>query len=127
MPRENAKRNGSKDRPSYDDDVVERLYLAAEEPQIRAIVSVLRGTALRVGELLALNWEDLYLLHSRIPVMKHWTPFGIQPGTKTGPQHTRTIIMPRWVQDALESLLEGTGGEGPIFLHSRGGRLTVDG
>ncbi|MFG6502496.1 tyrosine-type recombinase/integrase [Microbacterium sp. P05] len=123
----NASDNGAKDRPTFEDDDVEKIHAAAESQQMKAMIAVLRGTALRIGELVALDWEDLDLLESKIPVTKHWTPFGILPGTKTGEKHTRTIAMPRWVQDALESLLEGTDGEGPIFRHSRNGRLSVDG
>ncbi|HBU43539.1 MAG TPA: hypothetical protein DEB57_11810, partial [Microbacterium sp.] len=110
-----AHENGSKGRPTFEDDAVEKIYKATEEKQMRAAVAVLRGTALRVGELVALDWEDLDFLEHTIPVTKHWTPWGIQPGTKTGPEHARTIAMPAWVQDVLEDLFRGSDGEGPIF------------
>lgn len=122
-----ANRKPKKTRPTFTDDDVAKLYRVAPEGQMKALLTVLRGTALRVGELVALDWSDINFLDSKLHVTKHWTPWGIQPGTKTGPQHVRTLDLPSYVQAALEKLLEGTDGEAPIFRHTYGGRLTVDG
>lgn len=116
-----------KTRPTFSDEDVEKIYASASNIQTRAMIAVLRGTALRVGELVALDWSDISLLEGKLFVTKHWTPFGMQPGTKTGPDHHRTVVMPEWVQKVLEGLLGGTDGEGPIFRHDRDGRLSVDG
>jgi integrase len=122
-----ANKRAEKQRPTFTDTDVEKLYKAAPEGQMKAMLTVLRGTALRVGELVALDWEDIDFLHSKLHVTKHWTPWGIQPGTKTGPEHVRTLDLPAYVQAALEKLVFGTNSEGPIFRHTYGGRLTVDG
>lgn len=122
-----ASTKAAKTRPTFTDADVEKVYAAATDDQTRAMLAVLRGTALRVGELVALDWSDISFLESKLSVTKHSTAYGIQPGTKTGPDHCRTIALPQWVQDVLEGLLKGTDGEGPIFLHSKGGRLSVDG
>ena len=91
------------------------------------MILVLMGTALRIGELLAHDWSDIELLDARLHVTKHLTPYGIQAGTKTGEEHTRTIDLPAWVLEALYGLYGASEGEGPVFRNTRGGRLSIDG
>lgn len=88
---------------------------------------VLAGTALRIGELVALDWSDIAFVEKKIHVTRHWTPRGIAEGTKTGREKVRSIVLPAWVVEALESLCAGSDGDGPVFRHVRGGRLSVDG
>lgn len=116
----------SKRRPTFTDADVQKIYDAAEDPQMRAIILILMGTALRIGELSALDWENVELLDGKIDVVQHWTPLGIEEGTKTGPEQTRTIALPLWVREVLEGLYARSDGEGAVFRNQRGGRLSVD-
>lgn len=122
-----ASKNPNKKRPTFVDSDMEKVIGAATEEQMRMMLLVLAGTALRVGELVALDWSDIAFFDKKLHVTKHWTPQGIQPGTKTGPEKVRSIDMPAWVVEALETLYKGSDGDGPVFRHTRGGRLSVDG
>lgn len=122
-----ASTKAAKPRPTFTDADVEKVYAAADNDQTRAMLAVLRGTALRIGELVALDWSDIEFLDGKVSVTKHSTAHGILPGTKTGPDRCRTLAMPPWVQEVLEGLYKAANGEGPIFRHKKGGRLSVDG
>ncbi len=87
----------SKRRPTFTDADVQKIHDAAEEPQMKAIILILMGTALRIGDLVALDWENIELLDGKLDVNRHWTPLGIEEGTKTGPEQTRRIALPVWV------------------------------
>ncbi|MDN3443740.1 tyrosine-type recombinase/integrase [Microbacterium sp. APC 3901] len=112
-------------RPTFTDRDVENI-LDAAEGDMKIMVTVLSWSALRIGELLALDWSDVEFLESRLDVVKHLTPHGIQPGTKTGEEHTRTIDLAPWALAALEGLYADSEGQGAIFRNVRGGRLSVD-
>lgn len=120
----------SKRRPTFTESDVATLYFATDDPQMRAFLTLLSGTAMRVGEAVALDWENLSFLDRRADVVRHLTPHGMQDGTKTGTDETRSLALPTWVTDELETLytLRADAGEaeGPIFRNSRGGRMTVD-
>ncbi|MCI1019381.1 site-specific integrase [Microbacterium sp. C5A9] len=120
-----ASKKASKKRPTFTDDDMQKIHDAAEG-DMKTMILVLMGTALRIGELLALDWADIELLDARLHVTKHSTPYGIQPGTKTGEDHTRTIDLPAWVLEALEGLYAGSEGDGPVFRNAHGGRLSID-
>lgn len=121
-----AGKKASKKRPTFTDRDIEKLLDIAKE-EMKVMVMVLSWAGLRIGELLALDWADVEFLESRLEVTKHLTPQGIQPGTKTGTEHTRTINLAPWALTALEGLYAGSEGSGPIFRNTRGGRLSVDG
>lgn len=116
----------SKRRPTFTDADVQKVHDCADDPQMRAIILVLMGTGLRIGELVALDWESVELLDGAIDVARHWTPLGIEAGTKTGPEQTRRVALPAWVQEVLEGLYANSSGEGAVFRNTRGGRLSVD-
>lgn len=120
-----AGKKASKKRPTFTDRDVEKL-LDAAAGETKVMVTVLSWAGLRIGELLALDWADVEFLESRLEVTKHLTPQGIQPGTKTGADHTRTINLAPWALAALEGLYAGSEGVGPIFRNTRGRRLSVD-
>lgn len=121
-----ASEKTNRKRPTFTDRDVEKI-LDAAEGDMKVMVTVLSWSALRIGELLALDWSDIEFLESRLDVTKHLTPHGIQPGTKTGADHTRSIDLAPWALAALEALYSDSDGQGPIFLNNRGGRLSVDG
>lgn len=116
----------SKRRPTFTDADVQKIHEATDDPQMKAIILILMGTALRIGELVALDWENVELLDGKIDVAQHATPLGIEPGTKTGPEQTRRIALPLWVRQVLERLYANSSGEGAVFRNTRGGRFTVD-
>lgn len=119
-----AGKKASKKRPTFTDRDVEKL-LDAAEGGMKVMVTVLSWAGLRIGELLALDWADIDVFDARLEVTKHFTPHGVQPGTKTGADHNRTIDLAPWVVDALA---RAWGGDvGPVFRNARGGRLSVDG
>ena len=120
----NAGKKASKKRPTFTDRDVEKL-LDAAEGETKVMVIVLSWAGLRIGELLALDWADIDVFDARLEVTKHFTPHGVQPGTKTGAHHNRTIDLAPWVVDALA---RAWGGDvGPVFRNTRGGRLSIDG
>lgn len=120
-----ASKKPTKKRPTFGDADMEKIHEAATD-EMKPLMLVLMGTGLRIGEMLALNWTDIEFLESNLDVTKHLTPFGVQPGTKTGPEHTRSIALPAWVQAALEGMYKEGSGDGPVFLDHRGGRLSID-
>lgn len=122
-----ASTSPTKKRPTFTDSDMEKVIAAAQDEQMRIMLLVLAGTALRIGELVALDWSDIAFFDSKLHVTKHWTPKGIAEGTKTGREKVRSIVMPAWVVKALESLYRVSDGDGAIFRHKRGGRLSVDG
>lgn len=121
-----ANQKPKRTRQTFTDAEQEKIHDAAEG-EMKALLLILMGTALRIGELLALDWSDIAFLDSKLRVTKHLTPFGIQPGTKAGAERTRSIALPSWVREVLEGLYKGSEGEGPIFRNNRGGRLSIDG
>jgi len=120
-----AQHKGTKKRPDYTDADVEKVYEAAAG-QMKSMVLVLMGSGLRIGELVALDWSDIEFLDSKLHVTKHWTPYGMTEGTKTGADRSRTIDLPAWVLQVLENLYREAQGDGPIFRNQRGGRLSID-
>jgi integrase len=81
---------------------------------------------MRIGEAVALDWDDLSFWDRKANVMRHYTALGLREGTKTGRTETRTLALPTWVTDELEALLKESDGEGAVFKNQRGGRLSVD-
>jgi len=121
-----AGRPSSRKRPTFTDEDVEKILRTATEPQMRILLQVLMGTALRIGELVALDWEHIEFLGRKLHVTRHLTPLGLRDGTKTGEEVTRSIDLPAWVLELLEGWYATTGPEGPIFVNTRGKRLSID-
>lgn len=122
----NAGKDMSKPRPTFTEADISKLYFATEDVQTRALLTLLAGTAVRIGEAVGLNWDDISFWDAKANVMRHLTPKGLLKGTKTGVDDTRTLALPTWVTDALEALYAQSEGEGPVFRNQRGGRLSVD-
>jgi integrase len=121
-----ASRPAHRKRPTFTDEDVDKILAATADPQMLVILQVLAGTALRIGELLALDWEHVELLDRRVHVVRHLTPLGLLDGTKSGEYDTRSIALPLWVQEILQTWYITTGPEGPIFRNTRGTRLSID-
>ena len=116
----------AKKRPTFTEADIANLYFSTEDVQTRALLTLLSGTAMRIGEAVALNWDDISFFDAKAEVLRHWTPKGLQEGTKTGNDDTRTLALPTWVTSELESLYAASEGEGAMFRNQRGGRLSVD-
>lgn len=117
----------SKTRPTFTEADVAKLYEAADDTQTKALVALLAGSAMRVGEAVALRWDDVSFWDARVHVQRHRTPQGLPEGTKAGEDKTRLLALPGWVTEALEALYKERDGEGFIFLNKRGTGLSVDG
>ncbi len=126
-----ATKRVSKARPTFTEADIAALYFATEDIQNRALLTFLGGTGMRIGEAVAMDWNHVSFFDAKASVMRHWTPRGLQDGTKSGENDTRHLALPSWVMDELERLysLQAASGvaEGPIFKNQRGGRLSVDG
>lgn len=102
------------------------LVAMAGDTQMRAMLWGLAGTGVRIGELLALDWQDLDLEGGTVLVDEHLTRFGVQEGMKAHGEKERTAVAFPEAVEAFRELQRERGGiqSGPVFLHSRGGRLT---
>lgn len=92
-------------------DEVKRL-VDAIGPEWESFVWIGATCGLRIGEILALQWRDVDLLHSTITVRRNAVEAnGVQHvgPTKTGAGR-RAVPMPRVAVDALRARLERTGG-----------------
>lgn len=121
-----ATKNESKARPTFTESDVAKLYAAADDTQMRALIALLAGTSMRIGEAVALDWDDVSLFDASADVLKHWTPKGMMPGTKTGEDDIRSLALPTWVTDELTAWFTESSGEWAIFRNKVGGRLSVD-
>jgi integrase len=105
----------SKPRPTFTETDITTLYFATENPQDRALLTILSGTAMRIGEAVALDWEDISFFDRKANVERHLTPWGMRSGTKTGEDESRVLALPSWLTDELETLYRASDGTGPIF------------
>ena len=121
-----ASAGSGRKRPTFTDEDVQKIHDATDDAQMKSILLILMGTGLRIGELVALDWEQIELLDGRLAVTQHLTPVGMARGTKTGEEDTRVIALPKWVRQILEGLYAASDGEGAVFRNSLGRRLTVD-
>jgi integrase len=116
----------SKPRPTFTEADIARLYFATENAQDRVLLTLLSGTAMRIGEAVALDWEDISFFDRKANVERHLTPWGMRSGTKTGEDESRILALPTWLTDELENFYRASAGTGPIFRNQRGGRMSVD-
>jgi hypothetical protein len=94
-------------------------FLRAAAPEWRAFVTIALKTGLRVGELLALRWEDLDLVAGRLMVRR--TLWRDQEGTPKGGR-TREVPLS---DDAIAVLRAHRHLKGPyVFCEGDGARLT---
>jgi integrase len=116
----------AKPRPTFTEADIAALYFATENARDRALLTLLSGTAARIGEAVALDWDDISFLDRKANVERHLTPWGMQEGTKSHETGSRLLALPTWLTDELEGLYRESEGTGPIFRNQRGGRLSID-
>lgn len=116
----------SKPRPTFTEADIAALYFATENARDRALLTLLSGTAVRIGEAVALDWEDISFFDRKASVERHLTPWGMQEGTKSHETGSRMLALPTWLTDELEGLYRASEDTGPIFRNQRGGRLSID-
>ncbi len=98
-------------------EAIERADLCRRD---RAIISTLRYTGIRKGELFALHIEDIDLERGELHIKRTTTTQNIvnAPKTKAG---TRTVPIPKRLRDDLVSYLEQHPGGEILFPNQRGG------
>jgi len=123
---EGATKDYSKKRKTFHAADVRMLIEMTGDIQMKAALRVMLGTGVRIGELLALNWEDVDLAQGRITVHKHLTPYGVEEGTKHHEDGRRVLLMPRDAEEALRTLSQSkvpVPGH-PVFTNAWGRRMT---
>lgn len=123
---EGASRDVSKKRPTFHAADVRMMIELASDEQMKVSLWVLLGTGIRVGELLALDWQDVSLEEGTIDVHRHLTRHGMEDGTKAHADGRRVLAMPSAATDALQSVWESRKPlpSDPVFLNARGARLS---
>lgn len=114
-------------RPTWSWKDFNVLLDATATDQERALLWLLAGTGMRIGEALALNREDVDAEYGEVTVSKHLGRKGeMIPGTKAHPDQVRVLALPQQALEALMTHHEARGGfpEDPLFVSSRGGRLS---
>lgn len=116
----------AKPRPTFTEADIANLYFRTESTRDGALLTLLSGTAMRIGEAVALDWEHISFFDRKAHVTRHLTPWGLQDGTKSHETGSRLLALPSWLTDELEALYRASDGAGPVFRNQRGGRLSVD-
>ncbi len=104
---------GHVERIVFSQEEINELYQAAQTTQERAILNIAYGCGLRVGELVALNREDLRLTENIVIVQK-------------GKNNKRRLIpISDKVSEEVRSYLEETEEQkkGAVFTNSKGRRM----
>lgn len=102
------------------------LVEGAGDVQERALLWTLMGTAARVGEVLALDWEHVDLDRAEITIRRHLTRYGLEEGTKHHRDQERVVSVMGQAVDAL-GMHRGKSTamlDAPVFLNSHGARLS---
>ena len=118
-----AKPKALKKRPSYfTNDELQRLWVElAERPLISYLCRAAVVTGMRFGELVALRWDDVNLLHEEIVVVRSYAPGIGEKTTKSG--EARTLDLTPQAKRLLEEWYPQTTGEGRVFDREDGGYL----
>ena len=121
-----ATKDFSKKRPTFHAADIRMLLALNTDVQMHAAILVLLGTGIRVGELLALDWNDVSMTKGTVHVHKHLTAYGLRDGTKSHSNGQRVVIMPSEVVQALRALskVHVPLPDAPVFLNDRGARLS---
>ncbi len=94
-------------------------FLRAAAPEWKAFLTIAVKTGLRVGELLALKWQDIDLVAAHLIVRR--TLWHGQEGTPKGGQNRKVPLSP----EALATLKAHRHLRGPyVFCDEKGARLT---
>lgn len=119
----------SKRRPTLTAGQVGDLCEKAESLQTKALIILLAGSGMRIGEALALDWSDIEMLSGRVSIVKHWTPHGITDGTKNKRIASRSVALPPWAVDAVlehYKQVPQRDDTDPMFVNAHGRRLSHD-
>lgn len=118
-----ASRTVANKRPSVSIETVNLLKMLSADPQVSVVIQVLVSSGLRIGEVLALNWEDFDALNRTLRVSKRQTRFGEQDGRK---KHADADILQPISSMCTEALKQWRefSGPGAIFKNMKGKRLT---
>jgi integrase len=109
------------DRPEVVAPTVEQItaLAGAVSPRYRALVVLLAGSGLRIGEALGLNVSDVDFLRRTVKVERQRLPSG-----RVGPPKTlksaRTVPLGQVVIDELAAHLAAYPSEGPLFALATG-------
>lgn len=123
VPVKGASRTVSKKRPPLSLDTVNLLKMLSADPQVSVIIQVLVSSGLRIGEVLALDWEDFDADNQTLRVSKRHTRFGIEDGRKKHPHADVLQPISAMCTEALKQWREFSG-PGAIFKNKLGKRLT---
>lgn len=116
-----ASKDVSKPRPVFSAGDVQVLRMLSSDPQVTCLLWVLVSSGLRIGEVLALDWDDIDLERGMLRVSKHMMPWGqAARGRKkhddadVGQAVTRSAIA------ALQALKDSRADKsGAVFLNAR--------
>nr|WP_154922009.1 tyrosine-type recombinase/integrase [Microbacterium testaceum] len=122
---EASSRDHSNKRPTFTLEDVKLILLLEPDLQMRTLLWVLLGTGMRVGEALALDWQDVDLNEGMVLVNKHFSEFGMTEGTKGKKDGKRHLAVPQEVVDALLTLWQdrGPSADEPVFKTRAGKRM----
>ncbi|MEJ1091953.1 site-specific integrase [Microbacterium istanbulense] len=123
---EGATKDFSTKRPTFHAEDVRMMILMTGDLQMEVALLTMLGTGIRIGELLALDWQDIDLSKGKITVRRHLTPYGLEEGTKHHADGKRVLMMPQEVTDALLRLAKSTVPipDHPVFVNAWGRRMT---
>lgn len=117
-----ASKDVSQVRPVAPVNDVKILTMLAADPQTATLLTVLLHSGLRIGEVLALNWEDFN--GDSLHVNKHATRYDEKaPGRKRHPSYDGYQDLTGEAVRALEAL-KASRRSGPIFINNAGERLS---
>ncbi len=96
----------------------------ARRKDLPDLVRLLMGTGMRLGEALAVAWEDVDLERGVVAV--EWTVVrvvarGLVRKTTKSANSDRTLVLPTWCVDMLRRRLGASTGTGPVFPSEVGG------
>ena len=94
-----------KKKPPYKMDEVRSIFKAAEgKGFIEIYLKIAFGTGMRVGEILALKWEDIDFSNNVIYLCRSISKGKIKGDTHQK-NHQRLVVMPQFVVDALKKAI----------------------
>lgn len=117
----------AKKRPTWSMADFYVLLDAAADDQERALLWLLAGSGMRIGEALALNREDVDAEYGEVTVSKHLgRKRELIPGTKSHADQVRVLALPQKALSALLTHLHGSHGfpDDPVFKNTQRGRLS---
>jgi integrase len=109
------------DRPEVIAPTVEQItaLAGAVSPRYRALVVLLAGSGLRIGEALGLRVSDVDFLRRAVKVERQRLPSG-QIGPPKTPKSARTVPLGKVVIDELAAHLAAYPSDGPLFTLATG-------